>query len=187
MFKEEIIKRYAKDKKGRLIINVSLPNQRFAFERFDNTTSYADRDLSEDFADYLYECAYEIGNSPFITRIDFPRKERSKVSKEDIRTSIGNYFTYRSNVSRLKMRKIIFRTVFHLGLSFVLLASLLMISPRVDGGALHTMMFIEGLTIAAWVFMWPVFSDFIYEVVREKKNMRTIRRILSSKIIFEFH
>ncbi|MFP4189839.1 MAG: hypothetical protein ACLFNK_03890 [Candidatus Woesearchaeota archaeon] len=187
MFKEEIIKRYQRDSKGRLIVNVSLSNQKFAFEQFDNTTSYAHRDLNEDFADYLYDCAHEIGNNPFAIRVDFPKKEKNKVDSEDIRTSIFNYFTYLSNLSRLRVRKLLYRTFFHISLSVLLLASLLLISSVTESSALHTMMFFEGLTIAAWVFMWPVFSDFMYEAIREKQYIKTVRKILSAEVLFDFH
>ena len=187
MFKEEIIKRYSKDKNGKIIINISLPNQKFAFERFDTTTSYAHRDLHKDFAEYLYGCVNEIGNNSFVIRIDFPKKEEKNVNGHEIKKSITNYFTYMANLSRLDMRKIIYRTIFHITLSIVLLASLLFISPHVEDGALHTMMFIEGLTIAAWVFMWPVFSDFMYKVLHERKNMKIIKKILSAKVIIRFH
>ncbi len=187
MFKEEIIKRYDKDENGNLIVNVAIPAHKFLFEEFDSTTSFADRDLNENFADYLYGCVNEIGSHPFVIRLDLPKKESGVMKERTVQKSILNYFEYMENLSKINLRRIFFRTMFHFTTSLMLLAVLLFFMGQVNEESVYTTMLIEGLTIAVWVFMWPVFSDFMYNLIQERKDIKIFKKISSSKINFNYY
>ena len=44
----------------------------------------------------------------------------------------------------------------------------------------------ESIVIAAWVLMWPVFSDFIYELLEIKKTIKIHRKLINTELKFNY-
>ena len=49
------------------------------------------------------------------------------------------------------------------------------------------MIFNEGLSIAIWVLMWPVFSEFLVDIKEELNKIKTYKRLLNVKLIIKYY
>jgi hypothetical protein len=187
MFKNPILKRYEKTSDGRIIVNVAVEKLDHLFDEFDATSKFAKRDLNTDFAEYVYECVKEIGKHDFVLRLDIPGKKRNKKKEETVKKAIENYFTYTMHLSHVEKKEIIKKTVFHFMISMLLFAFVIFLHTKIDKETMLHLVFIEGLTIAVWVFMWPVFSDFLYEMISELRDTRIYKRIQDCDVLYNYY
>jgi hypothetical protein len=187
MFKNPILKRYEKTDDGKIIVNVAVEKLDHLFNEFDATSKFAKRDLNTDFADYVSECVHEIRKNDFILRLDIPGKKRNKKKEDTVKKAIENYFIYSMNKQKIMMREIAAKTFFHFVISVLLFAFVLFVSPRIDSETTIHLIFIEGLTIAVWVIMWPVFSDFLYEWISELRDYNIYKRIRDCDVHYNYY
>jgi len=177
MKKKALLKRYHTDK-GRYVVNISINSFEDLFNKFDKTSSFKKMDLNVEFAEYLHECAEEIGNHPFFIRLDILSGKQSPVFEEKVETSIDNYFEHLIRSSERRISKLLGQSVIHffLSLVFITLSFLFTTFIKTDS-AIFNLVF-ESINIAAWVLMWPVFSDFFYLIRQEVSDKKVYRNIV---------
>ncbi len=186
MFKNQILKRYETTPEGSYLVNISVDTINHLFESFDATTDFSIRDLNASFAQYLFECVHEVRKHDFLVQLRVTKGKKDEEREASVRKALKNYFTYRMNKATIAMREIATKALFHFLLSLILLIGVLVLHTRIEGETLPYLMFVEGLTIAVWVFMWPIFSEFLYDFLRNRQNHRVYRRIRDCDVVFKY-
>jgi hypothetical protein len=163
--KKQILDRYERMADGLVIIDVSASKVEELYENFDKTAPYHKKDLDEDLAFYLTECAREIGSANFVIRFTLDTIP-SEDLKERVRTSLHKFFMYQRELEIASMKKMVRKSL----VFFILGVTLLFISLWFAGTLLHgaespfiRSVLVEGLTIAAWVSLWESLATFLVE------------------------
>jgi hypothetical protein len=182
--KHDILGRYDRDPGGRVIIGVRSDSCNALFNAYDFVSSLVKRDLKTDLAEYLIESVEEIGRSQeFVIRVSLPEAETRATSTQRIGEAVRGYFGYRISVDRNLLRTILVRTLIKVFLALGLLV-LLVVLERGGGrsDSLWGRIFFEGLYIAVWVLMWPLFSDFLFDLRSTLSRIRLYRRIMAAEL-----
>lgn len=182
--KRDFLSRYEKDGQGNIIVDVSARRVEDLYNDFDKSAPYIRRDLDQDLADYLIECARELGRVQFIIRFtlaDSPDEPRSL----RIKRSLNTYFLYLAETEIQKILQMFRRSsiLFAIGLGILFVAVSL---NRILGPerSVTANVFAEGLTIAAWVSLWEALAIFLVEWFPHRKNVMLYRRLANAQIIF---
>lgn len=93
VLKRGVLSRYERDDKGNIVIDVSATRVEHLYNDFDKGSPYVRRDLEQDFADYLIDCARALGKAPFVIRFTFEHPP-GKSGFARIRRSLNTYFDY---------------------------------------------------------------------------------------------
>lgn len=182
--RRDVLSRYEKDGQGNIILDVSARRVEDLYNDFDKSAPYIRRDLDQDLADYLIECARELGRVQFTIRFtldDSPDEPRSL----RIRRSLNTYFLYLAETEIQKILKMFRRSsiLFAIGLGILFAAVSLnrMLGPE---RSVTANVFAEGLTIAAWVSLWEALAIFLVEWFPHRKNIVLYRHLAHAPIIF---
>ncbi|MGD2095760.1 MAG: hypothetical protein PVH77_12205, partial [Phycisphaerales bacterium] len=161
--KRNVLSRYEKDGQGNIILDVSARRVEDLYNDFDKSAPYIRRDLDQDLADYLIECARELGSVSFKIRftLDNPPDEPKSAR---IQRSLNTYFLYMAKTEVQKILQMFRRSsiLFIIGLGILFAAVSL---NRLLGSerSVTANVFAEGLTIAAWVSLWTALATFLVE------------------------
>ncbi len=178
-----ILDRYDRTKDGSYVVSFRVDSYKALFNEYDFSSSFAKRDLKEDFVEYLIDCVEEIGRRNFIVRAHIPKREKSQKIEGRLKESIRNYFLYLIKLSRKEIRRITTKIFFNFSLSITLLVIIFFVSKgREESSSVLFMIFNEGLYVAIWVLMWPVFSDFLFDLRNEFRKIKFYRRIINARL-----
>ena len=182
--RQSIIGRYEKNDDDRLIIDVTAKKIEDLYARFDNAANYKKKDLDEDFAEYLTDCAREIKPHPFLIRINIEHQEPPD-NFAKVKKSLHHYFKYLQERERHEINKHLGRSCYFLGLGIALVFLSLSLDARYDAiNNIFIDLGMEGLTIVAWVSMWEAASNLIFEWVPHLQRFRQYGKIADSEIRF---
>ena len=182
--KRSALGRYERDREGNIIIDVSATRVEDVYNDFDKSAPYIQRDLDQDFADYLIDCARELNRAPFIIRLTLTNPpDEPKLSR--IRRSLNTYFLY---VAETEIRKIfqMFRrsiVLFVIGLGILFTSVWLdrLLGPE---RSLIAKVLVEGLMVAAWVSLWEALAVFLIGWFPHRKNVVLYRRLAHAGLVF---
>lgn len=182
--KQSILSRYECDEDGNLIIDVSAARVEDLYNNFDRDAPYIRRDLDQNFADYLTECARELGASPYIIRLTLVHLP-DELKSSRIRRSLYSYFNYLSEVEAGKILHMFRRSaiLFGIGLS-ILFVSVWFNELIGSERSVTANVFAEGLTIAAWVSLWEALAIFLIEWFPHRRSVSLYRRLAATALVF---
>jgi hypothetical protein len=182
--KKTVIDRYEKTDKNEAVIDVSIPSVDRLYHNFDKTAPYHRKELDEELVDYITECVQELGKYPFIIRISLETMPVSGLM-ERVQNSINNYYIYLREIEMRSMKRMFrrFGTLFAIGLMLLVLA---IIAARrfASGEGVMTEVFVQGLTIAAWISLWESVAGILLEWRPCRENIRLCNRIIAAPVIF---
>jgi hypothetical protein len=185
--KKHILDRYERDPDGRVIVDVSASRVEELYEDFDKTAPYHKKDLDDDLAFYLTECAREIGRAEFVIRFAFDAMPPHEL-RERVRTSLHKFFMYQRELEIASMKKMLRTSM----VFFLLGISLLFLSLWSSSAWLHTLdnlfmrrVLVEGVTIAAWVSLWESLATFLVNWRPFRQKITLNYRIASAKVLFQ--
>ena len=185
--KKKILDRYEHTADGCVIIDVAARRVEDLYEDFDKTAPYHKKDLDEDLAYYLTECAREIGQVDFVIRFMFERFPSEEFMLR-VRTSVNKFFIYQRELELGAMNKMLRTAVTLLVIGIVILGLSLWVNHlfTVDGtpSFLNTV-FAEGLTIVAWVSVWEALATFLLNWPQHLFHIRLFRKIAEAPIQFQ--
>ncbi len=185
--KKRIVDRYDHTDDGFVIIDVAARRVEDLYEDFDKTAPYHKKDLDEDLAYYLTECAREIGQVDFVIRFMFERFPSEEFMLR-VRTSVNKFFIYQRELELGAMNKMLRTAVTLLVIGIVILGLSLWVNHlfTVDGtpSFLNTV-FAEGLTIVAWVSVWEALATFLLNWPQHLFHIRLFRKIAEAPIQFQ--
>jgi len=184
-----VLERYDRTDSGEYIVSVKADSYKALFNEYDFSSSYWKRDLREDFVTYLIDCVEEIGlKNDFIMNIILPLDEKTDTIEQKFNSALKNYFYYLIHLSRKRIRKILTKISFNFFISIALLVVAFFTNQMEgDKSSMLYSIFSEGLYIAIWVLMWPVFSDFLFDLKEELGNIKIYKRISGVTIFHEYH
>jgi len=184
----KVWERYSKTAEGEYIIHTRAESCHSLYRRFDFESSFPKRDLDPDFAAFLHECLTELGSNPFVLQIDLPEKEREQDYPARIRESIKTYFEYLNELARKDRRDIVGRILLNFFLAIALLVVVIFVERFIPNReSVFSKIFSQGLYIAVWVLMWPVFSEFLYNFRQIGKEMKINERISKAGIRISYY
>lgn len=161
-----------------------------ALQLFDSRdpAPFRDRDLDDDFTDYVIASADEI---PFRTPVRiqiYIAKSSSDLRAEPIIEAIQSYLEYQVDLKRNQFAKIMRMAQSFLLVGLAILSACLMLSRWVKtfeselfGSALG-----EGIVIFGWVSMWKPLELLLFDWYPIYDRIRLLRKLLKSEIRVDF-
>jgi len=156
-------------------IEISLSRLSQLFNSLD-PSPFHERDLDHDAEDYIVGSAEEAPRQqPLALVIHLP----------DLREAIHNYFAYRRDQERRRLR-LLFRDgriALLIGLSFLFCCVLLRELAASFGNDSASDIFGEGMLIIGWVAMWRPLEIFLYEWVPIRRRCRILAKLAEMPVI----
>ncbi|AEV29347.1 hypothetical protein SpiGrapes_1537 [Sphaerochaeta pleomorpha str. Grapes] len=166
-----------------VIIDIALDYYLEFFHEWDNA-AFKKRDMHPDLAKFLDICSSDI---PLRRSLDimFCIKDGSIDTEKEtlIIESFKNYFKSQERAEAKKLKRTLL-----FGSSLFLIAILLLLVYVIDkaqrqSGVLPAL-FLEGLLIGGWVFMWEALHMFFFESLEPFLRRKEIRRFLQASLLF---
>jgi len=147
------------------IIEMRLNQPQQLFNSLD-PSPFHERDLDPDAEDYLVDSIDEFPlKTPLTLVIHIPADQIQPDALDGLKQAIHNYFAYRRNETRRRLRFFFRdgRIALVVALAFLLVCILLRQLALTFGQGLPTQIVDEGLYIVGWVAMWRPLEIFLYD------------------------
>ncbi len=184
---KKIVDRYERTADGLVIVDVAARRVEDLYEDFDKTAPYHKKDLDEDLASYLTECAREIGRVDFVIRFMFECYPSEEFMLR-VRTSVHKFFIYQRELEIEAMNKMLRTTTTLFVIGIIILGLSLWVNHLfiVHGtpSFLNTV-FAEGLTIVAWVSVWEALATFLLNWPQHLFLIKLFRKIAEAPVQFQ--
>jgi len=160
-------------------IEINLTRLAQLFNSLD-PSPFHERDLDQDAEDYIVGSAEEVPRQQPITLIiHLPADQLPRAGSPDLGTAIHNYFAYREEQERRRLR-LLFRTgriAILTGLAFLFCCVLLReVAFSIGHGPISDIVG-ESMLIIGWVAMWRPLEIFLYEWVPIRQRCRTFGKL----------
>ena len=166
-------------------IEISLSRLSQLFNSLD-PSPFHERDLDHDAEDYIVGSAEEAPRQqPLALVIHLPADQLPTQGLPDLREAIHNYFAYRRDQERRRLR-LLFRDgriALLIGLSFLFCCVLLRELAASFGNDSASDIFGEGMLIIGWVAMWRPLEIFLYEWVPIRRRCRILAKLAEMPVI----
>lgn len=173
------------DKRG-IEVRVKVAQQLFDVR---DPAPFHDRDLDDDFVDYIVSSARELPRStPFKIVIYIESSETPELSKNSICEAIINFFKYQTERQRIELKSFINRAQVYLIIGLAILGIYLSLtkyfpaSSTTNGSNLLR----EGLLIFGWVSIWRPIELILYDWYPFFEKLRFYRKLSTSEIDVQF-
>lgn len=182
--KQSVHSRYERDIHGTLCLDVAADKAEDLYNNFDRNAPYIRRDLNQDLADYLIDCAEELLPQTFAIRFTF-NQHHDEDTLARIQRSVATYFQYLAGQEREQMRKMFTRSGIFLLVGVAILAGSVLLARwlGVERGVVANM-FAEGVNIAAWVALWEALAVFLVDWYPHRKQIRIYTRLAQAPLLF---
>ena len=184
MTRKRLLERYAAAEDGRIAIDVSVAGVEDLFNDFDRASPFTKKDLADEFADYLMDSAREIGRNNFLVRIGLERLPDEGIM-DRVHRSTRNFFLYHEERERLMRRKMFQTFALLASAGFALLGLDLWLNRLfADKAGVIGGIFLEGLTIAAWVAIWEALATLLVHWGGHNRDIRLYQRLAATEMEF---
>lgn len=171
--------------KGNLIIDVSLDYYNEFFHEWDNAT-FPTRDMNPELVEFLEVCSGDIPLRKHIEIVFGVSKENRDLKQESfIIESYNNYFGFFLRQEKKKLRNMLFKAIILSILALALIFFHSILGSRLPD-AVAPEVFLEGVLIGAWVFMWEAIHLISFQSTEIIGSIRKYRRFLKASIIFTY-
>lgn len=182
---KKILERYEKEN-NQYAIQISTNAFRELFDKYDRTSSFIKRDLDNDLAEYLFDSASDLERREFYVCLNLYAEQQSDALEEKVNKGIDSYFEYEAHKIEKKRRKVVRKIILHITLAVICFFLSYTLNKALTTDSFLYVLFVESIAIAVWVLLWPVFSDFIYELLEIKQTLRTYRKLINAKLKFNY-
>jgi hypothetical protein len=149
---------------------------------------FHERDLDREAEDYIIGSAEEAPRQrPLALVIHLPADQMPASGLPDVPGAIHNYFAYRLDQERRRLR-LLFRDgriALIIGLVFLFCCVLLRELAFSLGSDWASEIFGEGMLIIGWVAMWRPLEIFLYEWVPIRRRCRILAKLAEMKVIVQ--
>ncbi len=183
--KKEILERYRRDARGRLVVDIAAAKVSDLYDDFDKQAPFVRKELDDELVEYLIESARELGREPF--GINFSLGESiDEAIQRRVGSSINNYFDYLIARNTRELRAA-FRTALTLfALGFSMLSGSIYLNSHFDlVGSLFDRLVAEGLVIASWVSMWEAIAGILLNWQPTVRQRLIYRRLRNAEVTFD--
>lgn len=173
---KELTKLYRSNTKSEILIDIQLDKYRDVYSDWDYSP-FQNRDLDDDFVDFLLECSYEIGLK-YAMKVIFHLPKMIQDENREMKSTKGirHFFGYQFKRNKNYMARVIRDALvfFLLGTLFIALGAIL---KNTLSESLFEQVLTEGLYIGGWVMMWEMFSTWFFEVKKYRKKLKHFKRL----------
>ncbi|MCU0863306.1 MAG: hypothetical protein MUC36_05920 [Planctomycetes bacterium] len=169
---------------GEARIELRLRELAQLFDSFD-PAPFHERDLDRSAEEFIVSWALEYPpNAPLVFRLHLPRDQQRLEPERVVKDAIRNYFTYRSGIARLEVR----RTLQHgrqsllVGMSFLIVCMGLRVPWRSLVSGEWSRIVDEGLLILGWVAMWKPLELLLYDWWPPRRKKRTYDNLARMRV-----
>lgn len=180
---KSIRSRYASTADGKIALDVTADKVQDLYSNFDKTAPYLRKDLDIDLAEYLAECAQEIGDEPFAVRFALAQAPDEDL-KARVRKSVEGYFLYLLAVERGKLAHDIRSAMLMLSAGIVILSFAVWANRLLAGSGIAGQVFAEGLTVAAWVSLWEALATVLVRCLPRRRELRVFDHLAHAPVLF---
>jgi hypothetical protein len=168
------------------IIEISLENYKEIFNGWD-PSPIKRRDLDPDLLHFMDQCSSDIPlNFPLELQF-YLSKEQYDEDKENLtRIGIKNNFNFTSHFIGKEIKQINKKIALYIIIAFAFLIIGYISREQVTENVVNTV-FIEGLSIGGWVFLWEAFSLFFFSRQEVYARLKRNRRFQNTKINFHYN
>jgi hypothetical protein len=160
-------------------IEIRLRRLQQLFNSLD-PSPFHERDLDQDAEDYIVESADEFPLTISLSLVVYlPSEELPLPQSFDLPLAIHNYFAYRLNESRRRLR-LFFRegrVALGIGLTFLFVCVVLRQLVLATKAGAGSEILAEGLLIVGWVAMWRPLEIFLYEWWPIRRRARILAKL----------
>ena len=154
------------------------------FDSFD-PAPFHEKDLDQSAEEFIVSWALEYPpDTPLLFRLHLPRDQQRLEPERVVKDAIHNYFTYRSGIARLDVR----RTLQHgrqsllVGVSFLVACMGLRVLWRSVASGEWARIVDEGLLILGWVAMWKPLELLLYDWWPPRRKKRTYDNLARMRV-----
>lgn len=182
--KKTVIERYEKTDRNEAVIDVAVASVDRLYHDFDKTTPYQRKELDEELVYYITESVRELGQFPFIIRISLETMPPADLM-ERVRNSISGYYLYLKEMEIRSLQRMFRRFLILFVIGSILLVMAIQATRHFPSqrGVIPEV-FIQGLTIAAWISLWESVAGILLEWHPRMENLRLCNRVVKAPVIF---
>ena len=168
--------------RGEARIELRLRELAQLFDSFD-PAPFHEKDLDRDAEEFIVSWALEYpANAPLVFRLHLPRDQQRLEPERVVADAVRNYFSYRSGLARLDVRRTLQhgRQALLVGLLFLVACMGLRVAWRSFGFGEWSRIVDEGLLILGWVAMWKPLELLLYDWwpgLRKKRTYDNLARM----------
>jgi hypothetical protein len=154
------------------------------FDSFD-PAPFHEKDLDRDAEEFIVSWALEHPpNAPLVFRLHLPRDQQRLEPERVVQDAIRNYFTYRSGIARLDVRRTLQQGRQSLGIGFVFLVVCMALREawRTFGSTDWGRIVDEGVLILGWVAMWKPLELLLYDWWPQLRRKRTFDNLARMRV-----
>lgn len=183
--KKEILERYRRDARGKLVVDIAAAKVNDLYDDFDRQAPFVRKELDDELVEYLIESARELGREPFGINFSLGESIDEAVQRR-VGSSINSYFDYliARNTSELRVAFRTALTLFALGLA--MLSGSFYLNSHFDlVGNLFDRLVADGLVIASWVSMWEAMAGILLNWQPTVRQRLVFRRLRNAAVTFD--
>jgi len=127
---------------------------------------FHEKDLDHDAEEFIVSWAQEYHlRDPLLLRIHVNQTPTEPDAADLVEKAVHNYFSYRANLSRLELKRLLKQGRISLVIGLLFLGGCLVLSDLLAQNEHGTLFNLarESLTIAGWVAMWSPMQTFLYD------------------------
>jgi hypothetical protein len=173
---------------GKRCIEVRVKSAQQLFDARD-PAPFRERDLDDDFVEYLYSAIQEFSLSiPIKIVIYVEESESQDLPKDSIRDAISSFLSYKIDLQSGELRTFIRRAQIFLVIGLIVLGSCIGLAQSLTipnpPGALGVLR--EGIVIFGWVSIWKPIELVLFDWYPIYEKVRAYRKLRGSEIEISF-
>jgi hypothetical protein len=170
---------------GLSVLDIALDDYMDFFHEWDNSI-LKKRDMHPELAEFLDLCSEDIPIKQIFEINFFIEKAEKDSSKEAlIRDSYKNYYTIYCSIEKKKINRL-FKSTALLSITSLIFISLNFVLMDILPKSIFTEVFLEGLMVGGWVFLWEAIHYLSFERRDYFHRYRELKRLLIAPISFEY-
>ncbi|NDL67262.1 hypothetical protein [Anaerotalea alkaliphila] len=169
----------------RIVIDVALSDYMDFFHEWDNAT-FRKRDMHPELAEFLELCSADIPLKQKLTiRFYVENEEKDDARERMIVESFRTYYGFFGRTQKKKAARNFHYAMLLLAISLTLIFAQAILGTIIQE-SIWTSVFLEGLMIGGWVFMWEALHMVAFESQALFKHAKEIERFLEAELLFRY-
>ena len=184
--KKHILDRYAHTPDNKFIIDIAAGKVEDIYNDFDKYTPYVKKELDDDLVEYILVCVNELFDEDFVLQFNISAKADGDAMSR-VEKSIHNYFLYRKGLELSKLKDMNRSSLIRLLMGVGILA-LSAWNSEILGNqdSVLRRVFVEGLTVAAWVSLWEALANFLVNRGPNYRKIKMFDRLIKAPVLFSW-
>ena len=177
-----------KHAEGKRWIEVRVKNSQQLFDARD-PAPFRDRDLDDDFVEYIYSSAREFAlSSPLKIVIYIEENESKNLPKDSIKEAIRSFFAYQIELQRGGLKNFIKQAQLFFLIGIAILVTCIGVAQRlsVPNPPGLTGILREGIVIFGWVSIWKPIELILFDWYPLYEKLRFFKKLLETEIEIQF-